>query len=100
MTARVYVNLLEGTYGIIKFVTDLDIALPQVPFMLDVLHLTVKRFTLARRGRQALPTAEGRMQEGRQRSFKAADAWCFSCFFRWSVEAHPSDPRWLMLDGQ
>ena len=49
--------------------------------MLDVLHLTVKRFTLARRGRQASPTAERRMQEGRQRSFKAADAWCFFMFF-------------------
>jgi len=49
--------------------------------MLDVLHLTVKRFTFARRGRQALPTAEGRMHEGRQRSFKAADAWCFFMFF-------------------
>lgn len=58
----------------------------EVPFMLDVLHLTVKRFTLARRGRQALPTAEGRMQEGRQRSFKAAAiAWCLTADFYFAI---------------
>lgn len=58
----------------------------EVPFMLDVLNLTVKRFTVARRGRDSLPSAEGRMQQGRQRSFKAAAiAWCLTADFYFAI---------------
>ena len=95
MTARVYVNLLEGIYGITCNRSWHSLASGALHAWCPAPHGEALHIRPSR----ASSFANGRGADARGPAAELQSCGClvffhvFSCVFRWSVEAHPSDPR-------
>ena len=95
MTAGVYVNLLEGIYGITCNRSWHSLASGALHAWCPAPHGEALHIGPSR----ASSVSNGRAADAGGPAAELQSCGClvfFHVFFRWSVEAHPSDPRWLI----